>query len=81
MDQYNPETNQSGYLTMLTSNNRLMLKELDEKFRSIHAENPIPFWVFDYASNRGHLGFRKAVANMMEETWVKAEVDPEFLAL
>ena len=32
-DQYNPHRNAGGYLTMCTSNNRLMLKELDEKFR------------------------------------------------
>jgi aspartate/methionine/tyrosine aminotransferase len=47
--------------------------------KEICSSSTVPSWVFDYVPNRGNLEFRRALASMMETTWVQAPVEAEFI--
>ena len=86
-DAYSPLNNTDGYLVMLVAENRLMHHELAAKLQEVTTSSSskntvtIPEWVFDYGDMRGQADFRRAVAQMMESSWLQAPVDPNALVL
>ena len=40
----------------------------------------MPSWTADYTDFRGHAELREETAKLMQRTWIKAPVEPEFLA-
>jgi hypothetical protein len=41
----------------------------------------MPEWCTGYIDMNGHEDFRKAIANMMQKTWVKSPVDAKYIAV
>lgn len=79
-NEYHPKTNPDGKLILLVAENRLLYPELSQKFSDIQQNRSIPEWVFDYNDMRGQVDFQKAMANMMESSWMApAPVRPDAL--
>jgi hypothetical protein len=77
-DPYHPETNKDGYLVLLVAENKQNIDQLKVKLESVCSQS-IPSWVFGYGDTRGEQRFREAVSKMMEETFIKAPVDKDYI--
>lgn len=73
-DPYHPVNNTGGYLVMLVAENRLMYDELADKLEQVVATTKPPEWSFDYGDMTGQADFKRAIADMMESSWVQAPV-------
>jgi len=73
-DPYHPVNNTDGFLVMLVAENRLMYDELADKLEQVVAATKPPEWSFDYGDMTGQANFKRAVADMMESSWVQAPV-------
>lgn len=80
-DAYDPEENPEGYLVMIVAENRLMYHELSAKLRQVMTNTTIPEWALDYGQMSGQNDFRKAMAKMMESSWIDAPVSHKDILL
>jgi aspartate/methionine/tyrosine aminotransferase len=76
MNPYHPVDNPDGVMVLLVAENKLTFPMLAAKIEKCR---PLESWVPYYGDSRGNERFRKALARMLEITFVQAPVDPEAL--
>ena len=78
---YDPITNPDGYLILLCSESKLMMRELLAKFHEISSKELLPEWSTGYGMMAGHCSMRKGYASMMENSgWSGVPIDPDAIA-